>query len=1065
MQNFDIPQVTPPAETPSKRKKPFSMMEAKPAPREVPVEKAKTKRPSLRLVKPETGIDVQEAKQVKSLRRSVAEAKTPVSEVDTLKAQIKSLKGRLTLKLGHPLQGKTAEEIGASVSFGDRARSWLDKIMGKQKEATGIDELLNELKLKEHTLSVKMEAEVSVVEPAPLPKKPRTVRDIKTRIAELEAKQAAEADKALENLHVEVVEEKPVAKKVNIGERIDKAKAKSTTLGAEDIIPEIKTSPMAESVRLPEAEVEIPVTIEEEEPAIDRMTAKPDYDQDLQEILHLQPETALYKNRNNREIKSRLLKLLRDQQSNESEANALEKSIKALKAKGQEEKALITEKELEKLGNEWQATFNNEMNELEGIARLEATEGVIEIEPEPSLRTVEKKAKREKFRKELAEETTKEKVKVTEGLEKKFWENATQRLNDRVEAIAKVNFDYGFLVRQKKNPEILKMILDLTRQDVNKRISEDARLEEESILKEEFQDRLERARKAKNNEAEIAIQKEFDAALDDFRKKTIDLSYQWAIEYEEKLDKIVARAKEIEEEASLPEAEIIEEKKPSEVAPPPPTARERKRRIELQKALSGRADIESLEELEPIEESVSKKAPPPPSAEERKRRLDQKKEEIKFEESLSDQGKKIYEAATKHLEEEEAKVKEGWLGQILRDHPLIAKYTKNPALAQKLEDLKFNLQAFDARRDGIIENKGSRKERMQELKNIAFERTETVNRAIEDLEATVKALENPQEKKVPTILAKEKADAYQGLRQDLRARIKDEKQIEEYIEFASKRDKYLRKNDELLAGYAQDNIDRMNKEWNKQGLIGDNEDPSVALTGKSGIGRMNVIGSDLATRRGQRGKYEGDTPSGVREKTRSKLEKTAKLETKELQPFNTAWAIEKLGTGAAKRWDLIAPTIIEGKLGPAIVDEIQKIVNQVESLEESEKENFSDEYKALSSMMETIRQTERFNQSPESAAYIFLRAMSPKDSSDFLAQDLVEAGLAKLDQMIAQKEQEIARKKGEKQKEEEKGFSIARAKPAPRGTTKPPTLKKSEPVVPKTKKARTIRAPGKSEAA
>ena len=1065
MQNFDIPQATPPAETPSKRKKPFSMMEAKPAPREIPVEKARTKRPSLRLVKPP---EAEEVKRVKSIRRSVAEAKGPVSEVDQLKSAIKSIKGRLKLKLGHEINGKTAEEIRANVTFGDKARSWLDKIMGKETEKSSINDLLNELQIKEKTLEVKMTPEISIAEPAVLPRKPKTIRDIKTRIAEIEARQAAEADKALEDLHIEVVEEEPVVKKPNIAERIEKAKAKSKTLGVEDIIPEIKTSPLAESVRMPAAEVEIPVTFGEgdEESPINRAEAKPDYDSDLQSILHLAPESALYKNRNNPEFKGRLLSLLRRQQDNESETNALQKSIEALRGKGQEEKALATEKELEKLGDEWIRTFNKEMDDLESLTKLEAFEGVVEIKPEPTLRTIEKRAKREKFRKELAEETAKERVKSAEGLEKKFWADATQRLNDRVESVAKVNFDYDLLAKQKKNPEILKMILDLTRQDVNKRIGEDARMEEESILKDEFQERLEKARKVADKDAEEAIQKEFDSVMEDFRKKTIDLSYQWAIEYEEKLDKIAARAKEIDEEASLPEAEIIEDKKPSEVAPPPPTARERKRRIELQKALSGRADTEQSEELEPIEESVSKKAPPPPSAEERKRRLPPKKVKIdgSFKEKLglnsgeneSDMERAIRDFAFNKLSEEENK---SWQKQIFQDLPLLEKYKDQPEVIAKLKDLEHNLVAFDARKEGIIERaKGKHsKPIIRELRDLAVERSEFMNRAINELEAA----ESP---KSPTLRGKkEKADAYEGLRQDLRGRIKDEKQIEEYIELAGYRDRYLRKNDEIEATLYQARIDKMNKEWNKQGLIGDNEDPSVALSGKSGIGKMKIIGSDLASNRVQRGKYEGDTPSGAREKTRSKLERVARLETKELQPFNTAWAVEKLGAGAAKRWDLVAPVIIESKLGPNIAAEINKIVSQVEDLDLSEKENFSDEYKALTGMMETVRQTARFNQSPETAAYIFLRAISPKDFSDYLAQDIVEAGLAKLEQMINKAERDLASKKDAKKKEEEKGFSISRAKPAPRGTPKPPTLEKSKPVVPK--KARTIRAPGKSEAA
>ncbi len=902
------------------------MMEAKPKPREVPAaETPSARRRSLRLVKSEA----EEAQHVESLRKGVAEVsyKAP-TDVDKLRAKTKSLKGRIEALVGHPVKGKTAEEIKSNVSLGDRFSAWLSKISGK-KESSSLSDLLNQLHLAEKTLEVKMTPEISIVEPTAPPKKPKTLRSIKSRLDEARAKgESRAADEALENLHVEVVE--PEAPKEGIGTRIEAAKArgrKKMTLGEEDIIPEIKTSAMAESVRMPQAEeeVEIPVHFEEEKD----------------------------------------------------------------------------------------------------------------------------EAKEEAKRRELAEEMTGEKFAGEEakGIESKFWNDSLDRLNNRVSALSKTSADFMALGRLKNDPKVSKQILELMRQDVNHRIKDDSRLTEESLLKEGFETRLINARKAKDKAAEASIKAEYDKALQAFNKKTLDIAYQWATQYEEELDKIAAQAKEIEEEASLPEAEMIEEKKPSEVAPPPPTARERKRRLVLQDALVGKTQpsVEVGEgELTPEEIQAVYGEP----------------------EKVPSQGEKIVKAATEFLEENEKIAKAGWLGKILRDHPLIAKHAENEAVASLLKDLQHDISVFDARRDGISEKAKGKytKKIIQELRELSIERSEAINRATNELEAAAQAVENPVARKAKTLRTKEKADAYQGLRQDLRARIKDEKQIEEYIELAGYRDRYLRQNDEIEAALYQARIDKMNKEWNKQGLIADNEDPSVALSGKSGIGRMGVIGSNLASERIQRGKYEGHMPSGVREKTRSTLERTRGRETKELQPFNTAWAMERLGNGAAKRWDQVAPVIMEHKLGPVIAREINNMVQQIDKLDESEKNLLSDEYRSLAKMMGIVRNTPRFDQSPESAAYIFLRALKPENFSDFVAQDIVEATLNKLDEEIAKAEQESAKAKAEKKKKEEQGFSMMRAKPKPRGT-EPEVETNNNPGAPKTKKARTVRAPGKSEAA
>ncbi|MDD5726846.1 MAG: hypothetical protein PHC53_05625 [Patescibacteria group bacterium] len=1048
MQKFDIPslkvnpEATPAHETPSKRK--FSMMEAKPAPREIPAaETPSARRRSLRLVKPEA----EEARRVASIRKGVAEVSyKPPTDVDKLRAKTKSLKGRIEALVGHPVKGKTAEEIKSNVSLGDRFSAWLSKISGK-KESSSLSDLLNQLHLAEKTLEVKLTPEISIAEPAAPPRKPKTLRSIKSRLEEAKAKsESLEADKALENLHVEVEPETP---KENIATRIESAKArgrKNMTLGAEDIIPEIKTSPLAESVRMPEAEkeVEIPVHFEEE-------TAEktPDLKQQLSDI-GLYDEALVFGYLDNPDIKQKGLKLVELFKAEEAKTNQLEGEITSLEKERDEALDKTTDKKtkksikrqywqkinnlrqtIERSGEQWHRTYESRKEDLENLAKEAQTKG-------------------ETKRSELAEEITKEKFETgqAKSAEAKFRFDATQKMDD-ILFYSKRNPDYEDLGRQWKHPKISKLLDELLRQDIQKRIEGDARLEEESLMREDFEARLTKARKTDDKIAEKAIQHEYQQALSDFRQKTMDLVSQWEHEYEEKIDKIAAQAKEISEEAKLPEAEIIEEKAPSEIAPPPPTARERKRRLELQDALVGKTQpsVEVGEgELTPEEIEAVYGEP----------------------EEVSSQGEKIVKAATKFLEENEEIAKAGWLGQILRDHPLVEKHKADPAVARILDDIKHHLEVFNARRDGMVERfKRKPKKVTQEFKDMVIERSEFVNRSIDELESLAKELENPSAikkiEKTPSLRAKEKADPYHNLRQELQERVKDEKQIEDYIQLASQRDRYLRENDEVEAALYQARIDTFNTAWRELGILGVKEDPSVTTTGRSGIGHMGVIGRNLASDRIQRGKYEGDVPSGVREKTRSTLEVTRRLKTKELQPFNTAWAMERLGNGAAKRWDQIAPVIMERKLGPVIAREINNMVQQIDKLDESEKELLSDEYRSLPKMMGLVRNTPRFDQSPEAAAYVFLRALKPNNSSDFLAQDVVEATLNKLDEEIAKAEQESAKEKEEKKKEEEQGFSMMRAKPKPRGTE--PKIETPNVTKPKTKKARTVRAPGKSEAA
>ncbi|MHB8830724.1 MAG: hypothetical protein ACYC44_01245 [Patescibacteria group bacterium] len=1041
MQKFDIPslkvnpEATPAHETPSKRK--FSMMEAKPKPREVPdTEALSARRRSLRLVKPEA----EEAERVASIRKSFAEAsyKQP-TDVDKLRAKTKSLKGRIEALVGHSVKGKTAEEIKANVSLGDRFSAWLSKISGKKTES--LSDLLNQLHVAEKTLEVKLTPEISVVEPAAPPRKPKTLRSIKTRIEEAKAKsESRAADEALENLHVEV----------DIGARIEAAKArgkKNMTLGEEDIIPEIKTSAMAESVRMPEAEeeVEIPVHFEEE-------TAEeaPNLKQQLSDI-GLEDAALVFGYLDNPDIKQKGLKLVELFKAEEARVGQLEEEIANLEKERDEALDKATDK---KTNKSIKRQYSQKINRLRQTVDSSGKQWIKEYESRKAdLENLAKEAqtKGETKRSELAEEMTEEKFAGEEakGIESNFWNNSLDRLNNRVSALSKTSANYMALGKLKNDPKVSKQVLELVRQDVNHRIKDDSRLTEESLLKEGFETRLINARKAKDKEAEAAIKAEYDKALQAFNKQTLDIAYQWATRYEEELDKIAAMAKDIEEEAALPKAEIIEEKAPSEMAPPPPTASERKKKSELLDAIAGKAGptVEVGEgELRPEEIKAAYGEP----------------------EEVPSQGEKIVKAATKFLEENEEIAKAGWLGQILRDYPLVEKHKADPAVARILDDIRHHLAVFNARRDGMVERfKRKPKKVTQEFKEMTLERSEFVNRAIDELEAVAKNLEKPAVKKIektPSLRAKEKADPYHNLRQELRERIRDEKQIEDYIQLASQRDRYLRENDEVEAALYQARIDTFNTAWRELGMLGVKEDPSVTTTGKSGIGRMGVIGRNLASDRIQRGKYEGDVPSGVREKTRSTLEVTRRLKTKELQPFNTAWAMERMGAGAAKRWDMIAPVIMERKLGPVIAREINNMVQQIDKLDESEKNLLSDEYRNLSKMMGIVRNTPRFNQSPESAAYIFLRALKPDNFSDFLAQDIVEATLNKLDEMIAKAEQESAKKKANKKKEEEQGFSMMRAKPKPRGT-EPKTESNNKPVVPKTKKARTVRAPGKSEAA
>ncbi|MFA6100027.1 MAG: hypothetical protein WC750_04075 [Patescibacteria group bacterium] len=966
MQKFDIPltdrepKATPAPETPSKRKA-FSMMEAKPVPRPEPYgagpretpaqETPSARRRSSRL---ETQTETEEVKHVASLRRSVSNevSHRPSNEVDKLQAKIKSLRGRVGTIIGHSVTGKTAEEIKSNITLGDRFGAWLGKITGKKTDSSSLNELLDQLKLAEKTLEVKLTPDISVVRPGSIARKPRTLRSIKSRIEELETRQASqaekaldevhievvepeappeslaarieaakarsiaeqvattkkprtlrtrikeietkqsdEADKALENIHVEVVEEKPAVKKPNIGERIERAQVKSKTLGAEDIIPEIKTSPLAESVRMPEEEsMEVDLSELNEGASEPELLQKTHFegliDGDLANTDIIQPGTPLYEFRGQGKVYEKLTELGELIKGEDERVNHLQTEIDAL------------DKELETLSDQ------------------------------------------------LRKKTT-----------KKIRQTAQEKAEE--------------------------------------------------------------------------IRKQIQAKQEELENNGVFLSQH---------DSLLAEARAI--------AEKLEES--------------------------------SLERLEPVEESVSKKAPPPPSAEKRKRaetpaievgegeltpeemKAAYGEEDVKFEDTLSPQGKKILTAFIEHRTKEEEIERAGWFKGVVRDHPLIAKHADNAAMVPILKNLQNDISVFDARRDGIIERAKGKfsKKIIQELRDLSVERSEMVNHATDELEAVANRLEKPsapKKEKALSLRTKEKADPYHNLRQELTERVKDEEQIEDYIGLASKRDKAYKENDEQAAAALQKRINLINATWRDQGILGDNEDPSVATTGKSGIGRMGVIGSDLASKRVQRGKYEGDVHSGAREKTRSKLEKTARLETKELQPFNTAWAIEKLGAGAAKRWDLVAPIIMEAKLGATIEREVSDMLKKIENLPNFKKDRFSDEYRDLPQMMDIVRHTERFNQSPETAAYIFLRALSPADFADDFAQDIVESTLSKLDTEIAKAEKEIARQK----EQEGQDFSMMRAKPK-FGETKASTVKSE---APKAKKARTIRAQGKNKAA
>lgn len=1114
MQNFDTPSVTPAAETPSKRKKAFSMMEAKPASREVPAkETASARRQSLRVVKDTEAAE--EAQHIKSLRKSVAELR-PLSNLEKQRAKVKLLKGRIASKLGRHIEGKNSEEIRANLSFGDKFKaglgSWLDKITNKKSDSD-LNDLLNQLKLAENTLEIMQAApDISITESVAPQNKPKTIRDIKTRIAELEAKQAAEADRALEKLHVEV---EPVAPaKRDIAARIEAAKAKgkkNQTLGAEDIIPETKTSPLAESVRVPKAEetTEIPVDFEDnQEPVLDK-TSGQNFESDVKELLHLAPESFLYKFRNTPAIKDRLSKLMQDIKSNEAEVNALELSIESLRGKKQEEKALNLEEQLEKLGDDWQATYNKEMDELEAMARQESVLSIININDND------------------AEVQTKKETSPTTVNKETVVSDSMASLQNKILELSKSNPIYKDLLHQASDPEIRKYLFELHGLDVKKKLSlEGAELE---AWAEEYAKKLQTIAERAHAIAETVRQTERpqDKAQHkegEVTEGTFDLPKARQIKHEAKVQVSSELLKETQEEKEAPvlkDSELIEDTI-SRKAPPPPSAKERKRRIDLQAAMTGQREagdnetIENdpytealikethdaykppaketlemaLDDSDIIDESISRKAPPPPSAKERRKK--DLKEEVKFDDSLAEQEKKLNEADFEFGKQNEEIIKAGWLGQILREYPLVDKHKENPAMAKILNDLKHDLSVFDARREGITDksSKGSRKRKILELKAIAAERTEKVNHAIDQLESLAQKLEGGAQLETEKPLISDAYEKYDLLKEDLEGRInllmsadlKDVKPtkesfIEDYINLTKERDGFYAalskleddkkfsksaKNAERQIKHLQNEIDAKNAILRQVGAIGVNEDPSITTSGRSGIGNLGIIGDNSASKRIQRGKYEV-TPSGVREKTRSTLERTTRQETKELQPFNTAWAIEKMGKGAANRWDLVTPLILKKKLGEDMSFEISLMIGKLNDLPASEKDAISQEYIDLPKMMDIVRGTERFNQCPEAAAYIFLRALSPETPADFSVQGIVEETLSKLDRMLS----EAAKELDLKRQEEEKGFSVMRAKPAPRGTE----TKKTESVrkdksneAPQTKKARSVRASGKSAA-
>ncbi|MFA6160549.1 MAG: hypothetical protein WC766_00020 [Patescibacteria group bacterium] len=155
------------------------------------------------------------------------------------------------------------------------------------------------------------------------------------------------------------------------------------------------------------------------------------------------------------------------------------------------------------------------------------------------------------------------------------------------------------------------------------------------------------------------------------------------------------------------------------------------------------------------------------------------------------------------------------------------------------------------------------------------------------------------------------------------------------------------------------------------------------------------------------GSVEFTTPSvdvtGLekKEKEAPTLRTKRKESSLEVEPMTVEWANAKLGkneTGesiAAQEWErvssLVAKERLRYKIG-VVVENLIEDINQISGL--------SKEYSSISEIIKTARDDSKFRVSPETAMYIFLKALKPNNKADEEAQKIVYKTIWEIDNML-----------------------------------------------------------------
>ncbi|MDD2785852.1 MAG: hypothetical protein PHS79_03080 [Patescibacteria group bacterium] len=121
----------------------------------------------------------------------------------------------------------------------------------------------------------------------------------------------------------------------------------------------------------------------------------------------------------------------------------------------------------------------------------------------------------------------------------------------------------------------------------------------------------------------------------------------------------------------------------------------------------------------------------------------------------------------------------------------------------------------------------------------------------------------------------------------------------------------------------------------------------------------------------------------------------------ESEPLSVEWANKSLGKNsdgeilAAKEWDRIVPLIAEGRLRRKIFVAVEKFLKELNEIK-----GLSEEYASLTQLITKVREDDKFNDSPEAAMYIFLKALKPKNKADEEAQKIVYKTIWEIDNIL-----------------------------------------------------------------